>query len=72
MCLVGPPGVGKTTFAESVAEALDRKFESISLGGVNDSSTLKGHRRTYMQSFPGKIIDALRKCKSSNPVILLD
>lgn len=72
LCLVGPPGVGKTTFAESVAEALDRKFESISLGGVNDSSTLKGHRRTYMQSFPGKIIAALRRCKSSNPVILLD
>lgn len=72
LCLVGPAGVGKTTFAVSVAEALDRKFESISLGGVNDSSTLKGHRRTYIQSFAGKIIQALRRCKSSNPVILLD
>lgn len=72
LCFIGPPGVGKTTFAESVAEALGRKFESISLGGVIDSSTLKGHRRTYINSFAGKIIQALRRCGSSNPVILLD
>lgn len=72
LCFIGPPGVGKTTFAESVAEALGRRFESISLGGVVDSTTLKGHRRTYVNSYPGKIIEALRRCKTSNPVILLD
>ena len=72
LCFIGPPGVGKTTFASSVAEALGRKFESISLGGVIDSSTLKGHRRTYQNSYSGKIIEALRRCESNNPVILLD
>ncbi|MBQ3142785.1 MAG: endopeptidase La [Bacilli bacterium] len=72
ICLVGPPGVGKTTFAYSVANALNKKFAKISLGGLNDISELVGHRRTYIGSYPGKIITSLIKTKSLNPVILLD
>lgn len=71
-CLVGGPGVGKTTIAKSIAKALGRKFYNISLGGVTDSSVLKGHRRTYVQAYSGKIIEALKECQTNNPVILLD
>ena len=71
-CLVGGPGVGKTTIAKSIAKALGRKFYNISLGGVTDSSVLKGHRRTYIGAYSGKIIEALKECEANNPVILLD
>ena len=72
ICLVGPPGVGKTTFAESIANAINRNFVKISLGGMSDSSELVGHRRTYIGSTPGKIVSSLIKCGSINPVFLLD
>ena len=72
ICLVGPPGVGKTTFAESISHALNRKFVKISLGGMSDSSELVGHRRAYIGSNPGKIVSSLIKCESNNPVFLLD
>lgn len=72
ICLVGPPGVGKTTFAESISKALDRNFVKISLGGMSDSAELVGHRRAYIGSNPGKIVTSLIKCGSSNPVFLLD
>ncbi len=72
ICLVGPPGVGKTTFAESIAQALNRNFVKISLGGMSDSSELIGHRRAYIGSNPGKIVTSLIKCNSKNPVLLLD
>lgn len=71
-CFIGGPGIGKTSFAKSVAKALNRKFFSISLGGATDSSVLKGHRRTYQGAYSGKIIEALKTCGTSNPVILLD
>ena len=72
ICLVGPPGVGKTTFAESISNALNRNFVKISLGGMSDSAELVGHRRAYIGSNPGKIVTSLIKCESNNPVFLLD